>query len=61
MEKRVMEKGWPCAAEPCGDAPQWHDRVSENGEAVVVPLVCARWRGRQGEASGVDEFAPEGL
>ena len=28
-------------------------------EAVAVPLVCARWRGRQGETSGAGELARE--
>ena len=32
-------------------------RVSDAGEAVVVSLAHAGWRGSQGEASGVDELA----
>ena len=26
-----------------------HDRVSDGGEAVALPLACAWWRGSQGE------------
>ena len=45
---------------PFGDVPRWHGHVSGDGEAVVVPRACARWRGRQGEASSVDELAQGG-
>ena len=38
MEKRVTEKGWPRVAKPCDGAPRQHDRVSDDGEAVVVQL-----------------------
>ena len=34
--------------------------TSNDGAVVAVPLACARWRGRQGEASGVSELAQEG-
>ena len=44
----------------CGRAVWWRGRVSGDGEAVAVPLACARWRGRQGEASGAGELAREG-
>ena len=43
-------------AEPCGGAPRWHGHVSGDGEAVAVPLTCARWRGRQGKASSVGNW-----
>ena len=56
-EVTVGVEGWPCAAEPCGGAPRWRGRVNGDGEAVAVPLTCARWRGRQGEASSVGELA----
>ena len=56
----MTEKGWPRVAEPCGDALRWHGHVSDDGEAVAVLLTCTRWRGRQGEASGVGEMAQEG-
>ena len=38
MEKRVTEKGYPCAVEPCSGAPWWHGRVNDDGEAVAVQL-----------------------
>ena len=44
----------------CGRVMRCHGRVSNDGEAVVVPLTCAKWRGRQGEASGASELVPEG-
>jgi hypothetical protein len=33
-----MERGWPCAAEPCGDAPRWRGHVSDDGKAIAVRL-----------------------
>jgi len=51
---------WPRAVEPCGGAPRWRGSVSGDGEAVAVPLACARWRGRQDETSGAGELAREG-
>ena len=56
----MMEEGWPRAAEPCGGAPRWHGRVSDEGEAVAFQLRRARWRGSQGDASDVGELAREG-
>ena len=38
MEKRVIEKDWPRAAEPCDGTPWWHGRISDDGEAVAVWL-----------------------
>ena len=57
---RMMEEGWPRAVEPCGGAPRWHGRISDNGKAIAVPLMCAWWRGRRGEAGGASELAQEG-
>ena len=54
-----MEEVWPRAVESCGGAPRWRDRVNGDGEAVAVPIVCTRWRGRQGEATGAGELARE--
>ena len=54
------EEGWPRAVKPCGSSPRRHGRVSDDGEAVAVPLVCARWKGRQDKASGAGELAREG-
>ena len=34
--------------------------TSDDGAVVAVPLACARWRGRQGEASGACDLAQEG-
>ena len=45
--------------QPCDGAPRRHGCVSYDGEAVEVPLACARWRGRQGKASGASELARE--
>ena len=55
-----VEEGWPCAVKPCKGTPWQHGRVSDDREAVAVPLTCVRWRGRLGEASGVSELAREG-
>ena len=55
-----MEKGWPCVGEPCGGAPWRHGRVSDDREAVMVRLRHTRWRGSQGDASGVGELVQEG-
>ena len=44
----------------CGRVVRQPSRVSNDGETVAVPLACARWRGRQGEASGVGELVQEG-
>ena len=52
----MAEEGWPRAAELYGGAPWWCGRVNSDGEVVAVPLACARWRGRQGEASDAGEL-----
>ena len=48
MEKMETEEGWPHAAEPCGDAPWWHGRISDDGVAAEVQL---RHRGQRGDGS----------
>ena len=53
----MMEKGWPCATEPCDGAPWRHRCVSNDGEAVVVRLWRAGRRGDEGESSGAQELA----
>ena len=53
----MTEKGWPCAAEPCGGAPWWHGHVSNDGEVVEVWLWHAGRRGDEGESSGAQELA----
>ena len=44
----------------CGRAVRWRGRISGDGEAIAIPLVCARWRGRQGETSGAGEIRRDG-
>ena len=56
----MVGEAWPRVAEPYGDAPRRHGCVSGEGEAVAVRLRRARWRGSQGDASGVGELAQEG-
>jgi len=56
----MAEEGWPRAAELCGGAPRWHGRINGDGEAVAVPLACARWRVRQGKASSAGELVQGG-
>ena len=53
----MTEKGWPRAAEWCGDAPRWHDHISNDGEAVEVRLWRVGRRGDEGESSGAQELA----
>ena len=36
MEWRMMEEGWPRAAEPCSGAPRQHGRVSDAREVIEV-------------------------
>ena len=59
MGWRMAEEVCPREAESCSDAPWWRGRISGDWEAVAVPLACARWRGRQGEASGAGELTRE--
>jgi len=56
----MAEEGWQRVAKPCGSASWWRGRVSGDGEAVAVLLMCARWRGRQGEASSAGELVQGG-
>ena len=60
VRQKMMEEGWPHVAEPCGNASRWHGRVSDEREVVAVRLRHARWRGSQGDASGVGELVWDG-